>query len=199
MPGILEGLSNGKAAASLGGRHGLSTAQQSQIQDLLVRHRDFIVGVFERGAASTAHVAASAIWLLAVPILAIFILRDGRKMANAIVEAVKSQGHQTRAQRILRQVDTMLARYIRAQLILAALSFAFYSVSMLVLRFPFAITLGILGGRCSGIPSSSGMARIGRCYSDGRLSDSLPLDMDGGIAGCVEIGAGLCELASYHG
>ena len=60
--------------------------------DLLARHHDFIARLFERGAASAAYVAASAIWLFAIPILAIFILRDGRQMADAIIEAVGSRG-----------------------------------------------------------------------------------------------------------
>ena len=53
----------------------------------------------------------------------------------------------------LRQVDTMLAKYIRAQLALAGLSFVFYSVSMLILRFPYAIALGVLGGALEFLPA----------------------------------------------
>ena len=47
----------------------------------------------------------------------------------------------------------MLAKYIRAQLALAGLSFVFYSVSMLVLRFPYAIALGFLGGVLEFLPA----------------------------------------------
>jgi hypothetical protein len=65
VPEILEGLSSGRAAASLGSRHGLSAAQQLRIQDMLVRHHDLIEHVFERSAASAAYVAARAIWLFA--------------------------------------------------------------------------------------------------------------------------------------
>ena len=51
------------------------------------------------------------------------------------------------------RVDTMLARYIRAQLALAALSFVFYTVSMLILGFPYAIALGVLGGALEFLPA----------------------------------------------
>jgi predicted PurR-regulated permease PerM len=47
----------------------------------------------------------------------------------------------------------MLARYIRAQFALCGLSFVFYSVSMLVLRFPYAIALGVLGGVLECLPA----------------------------------------------
>jgi predicted PurR-regulated permease PerM len=75
VPQILEALSSGRAAASLGSRHGLSAAQQLRIQDMLARRHALIEHVFECGAASAAYVTASAIWLFAIPILAIFLVR----------------------------------------------------------------------------------------------------------------------------
>lgn len=150
---ILQSLSSGKPATGLGIGHGLSAAQQLQIHDWLAGHHDIIARVFERGAASAAYVAARAVWLLAIPILAIFILRDGRQMADAVIEAIERRGTRTQVRRILRQVDVMLAKYIRAQLALAGLSFVFYSVSMLVLAFPYAIALGLLGGILEFLPA----------------------------------------------
>ena len=152
VPEILQDLSSGKPPAGLGGKHGLSGAQQQRIQDLLARNRDYIARAFERGAASIGYIAASTIWLFPIPILAAFILRDGRAMADAMVEALERHGDPTRVKRILRRVDTMLGQYMRAQLALAGLSFAFYSVSMLVLRFPDAIALGLLGGALEFLP-----------------------------------------------
>jgi len=153
MPEILQGLSSGRAGADLESRHGLSAAQQQQIHDWLARHRDVIISVFERGAASAGYLAASVVWLFAIPILAIFILRDGRQMADAVIEALERREKRIPVKRILRQVDVMLAKYIRAQLALSGLSFVFYSVSMLVLRFPYAIALGLLGGALEFLPA----------------------------------------------
>lgn len=153
VPEILQGLSSGKTAADLEARHGLSAAQQQRIHDWLARNHEFVAHVFERGAASAAYVAASAMWLFAIPILAIFLLLDGRPMADAFLEAIASHGNHASVQRILRRVDAMLARYIRAQLALAALSFAFYSVAMLILKFPYAIALGVLGGVLEFLPA----------------------------------------------
>jgi predicted PurR-regulated permease PerM len=153
VPQILQSLSSGKAAADLETKHGLSAAEQQRIHDWLTRNHDFIAGAFQRGAASAAYVAGSAIWLLAIPILAIFILQDGRQMADAIVQAAERRRDQTLVKRIVRQVDAMLARYVRAQLALAGLSFVFYSVFMLALRFPYAIALGFLGGVLEFLPA----------------------------------------------
>ena len=172
VPGILEGLSNGSAAADLATRHGLNSAEQLRIQDVLARHHDLITSAFERGAASAAYVAGTAIWLLIIPILAIFILLNGRQMATAFLEAVEPQGDRAVVKRVLQQVDTMLARYIRAQLALAGLSFAFYSVSMLVLRFPYAIALGALGGALEFLPAVGWIASAVTILTIGFLTHS---------------------------
>src|SRR5271157_1636352 len=129
----------------------LTATQQQRIHDLLARNHDFLAHVFERGAASIGYIVASAIWLFPIPILAAFILRDGRPMVDALIEAV-DPGLDTLPTRILRRIDTMLAKYMRAQFILAGLSFGFYSASMLVLRFPYAIALGLLGGALEFLP-----------------------------------------------
>ena len=167
VPEILQGLSSGRTAADLGARHGLSAAQQQKIQDWLARNHDVITRVAQRGASSAAYVAESAVWLLAIPILAIFILRDGRPMADAFIAAC---GEGTKVQRILKRVDIMLAKYIRAQLALAGLSFVFYSVSMLLLGFPYAIALGALGGVLEFLPAVGWIASAAAILTIGFLT-----------------------------
>jgi len=127
LPQILQGLYSGTTAADLGARHGLSADEQRRIHNWLISNHDFISRLFQRGAASAAYVAARGVWLFAIPILEV--------------------------KRILPQVDTMLAKYIRAQLALAGLSVVFYSASMLLLGFPYAIALGVLGGALEFLPA----------------------------------------------
>src|SRR5262249_53071350 len=123
-----------------------------RIHDWLTRNQDSIVRVFERGAASAGYLAASAVWLFAIPILAIFLLHDGRRMMDSMIQNVGPQGEITVTMRVLRKVDTMLGQYMRAQFVLAALSFVFYSLSLALLGFPYAIALGLLGGALEFIP-----------------------------------------------
>jgi predicted PurR-regulated permease PerM len=172
LPEILEGLSNGEAPVGLEVGHGISAYQQLRLQQLVFRHHDFIVHAFERGASSAAYVAESAIWLFAIPILAIFILRDGRQMVNAFSQAVEARGGRALVKRILRRVDTMLAKYIRAQLALAGLSFVFYSVSMFSLGFPYAIALGFLGGVLEFLPAVGWIASAVTILTVGFLTHS---------------------------
>ena len=170
VPQILEKLSDPKANIELGKNKGITRAQQQQIHDWLARNHESIARVFERGAASAAYIAESGIWLFAIPILAIFILRDGRRLADGIVEAVGDGRNQTRLKRILGQVDSMLAKYVRAQLALAGFSFVSYSASMLLLRFPYAIALGLIGGALEFLPAVGWVASAAMILTIGFLT-----------------------------
>jgi predicted PurR-regulated permease PerM len=172
VPAILQGLSSGGNVADLQGRYGLSAAQQLRIQDALARHHDFIVRAFEQGAEVAAYAVASTIWLFAIAILAIFILQDGRRMAEALVTAAAQRGNGPRLRRILQRVDTMLAKYVRAQLALAGLSFGFYSLSMLLLKFPYAIALGLMGGVLEFLPAVGWIASAAVILTAGYLTHS---------------------------
>ncbi len=180
--GILQDLSSGRLVSGSGGSHGLTAAQQLWIRDQLARHQDVIARLFERGATSAAYVAASSIWLFVIPILAIFILRDGRRISESLIESVKSRGN-PRAERILGNIDRMLAKYIRAQLSLAALSFLFYSASMLVLGFPDAVALGLLGGALEFLPAVGWIVSAGTILTIGFLTHSHWIWMAGLLIG----------------
>ena len=93
-------------------------------------------------------------------------------MMDTIVETVERRGEQTVAKRILNQVDAMLAQYIRAQLALAGLSSVFYRASMLILKFPYAIALGVLGGVLEFLPAVGWIAAAAVILTIGFLTSS---------------------------
>ena len=172
MPAILDSISSGKAPAGLVRSHGVTAAQQRRIEALLARHRDFIARIFESGAAAIGSTAAKAIWLLAVPVLAIFFLQNGRRMTDAVIETVGPPGERTLTRRILQRIDAMLAKYVRAQLALSGLSFAFYCLSMLLLGFPYAIALSMLGAALEFLPTVGWIASAAVILIIGSLTHS---------------------------
>ena len=64
----------------------------------------------------------------------------------------------------------MLAKYIRAQLALAGLSFAFYTGAMLILGIPYAIGLGVLGGALEFLPAVGWVASAAMILTIGFLT-----------------------------
>src|SRR5215470_16511031 len=85
-PVILDRLSTGDIASDLRGKYGWSEEQEFRLRFLLAKHRQHIqrlVPIVDRCLSNTAFILA---WLLIVPILAIFFLRDGEHIANVLIQ-----------------------------------------------------------------------------------------------------------------
>lgn len=148
-PSLVEGLSTGETATSIGDKYGWNDSQTLRLKQFLQGHRDqtlrFVANV-ERFALQ-AFVAS-----VVVPILAIFFLADGGHMVDAVIQAVSSRDDRKTLSEIAAEINIGLRRYIRAKVILGVCSFFFYSGAMLSLGFPRAIALGFLGGVLEFIP-----------------------------------------------
>jgi predicted PurR-regulated permease PerM len=152
FPTLLENVTTGQIAHQIGNTHGWSTPTQERAQQFLANHQDTILGWAQEAGSRAAELATNAIWLLLIPILAVFFLRDGREFANSIVETVNRRSQRQLLRGILEDLDEMLASFIRAQLMLAVISGAVYTAVLASLRVPYAFVLGAIGGMLEFIP-----------------------------------------------
>jgi predicted PurR-regulated permease PerM len=114
---------------------------------------NLVAGTVARAAGVGARAVHDVAWLLAVPIIAIFFLGNRAGLIDGIADLFDEAGNGAAARRMLQLVDRTLAEYARGQLILAALSGLFYSVTMALLGFPYPLLLGIVGGTMEFIPA----------------------------------------------
>jgi predicted PurR-regulated permease PerM len=148
-PALVEDLSTGEIATSIGDKYGWSDSQKLHLKEFLQDHRDQTLRLVRSAERFTSNALTV---LIVVPILAIFFLADGRHMAEAAIQAVSSGGDRQALSEIAAELNAGLKRYIRAKVTLGVCSFAFYSAAMLLLGFPHAIALGFLGGVLEFIP-----------------------------------------------
>ena len=142
----------GQLAARIGTQHGWSLATQDRIQSYLTAHREDLYTFAQRVGVRVAE-AAQQLWVLfLVPIVAIFFLRDGDSFNAVLVSLVQSRTQREFLEDVLHDLNQMLAQFIRAQITLAALSFAAYSSVLGIMRVPYALTLGTIGGALEFIP-----------------------------------------------
>ena len=99
-----------------------------------------------------ADVAKQAWLLVIVPLLSIFFLKDGRAFSQLLLDLVQSRPQRELLQGVLSDLNQMLAHFIRAQLSLAALTLVMYSAVLGMMRMPYALVLGTLGGLLEFIP-----------------------------------------------
>jgi len=151
LPAIGQ-LSSGEIAEELGQQHGWNSKGVDLLRDYLASHSDEIAKLAQNVGLRVADVAKQA-WLLAlVPLLSIFFLKDGRNFSEILLDLVQSRLQRELLQGVLSDLNQMLAHFIRAQLTLAALTFAMYSGVLGLMRVPYALVLGTVGGLLEFIP-----------------------------------------------
>ena len=149
IPALMDGISTGEIATEMGGKYGWTEMQELRLKSFLRQHRTDIQG-FVRTLARTTPTAMAG--LIVIPILAIFFLSYGANLANSLIQLVSTRDNVQAVQSVADDLHVMLQHYIRAKVILGGLSFTYYSAAMLVLGFPHAIALGLLGGILEFIP-----------------------------------------------
>jgi len=172
VPVLLNGFSTGDIATDLRGKYGWSEEQEFRFRAFLTRHRDDIqrvVPAIDRYFSSAAQVLGC---FLLITILAIFFLRDGDHIADLFIHVLFPANRRSRVRAVANELHFMLTSYMRAQVLLCGLSFLFYSGVMLVLQFPHAIALGVLGGLLEFIPVVGWMSTFAVIVSIGVVNHS---------------------------
>ena len=169
IPALTNKVSSGEIANNLGSNLGWADERADQIRVFLERHRSNIehaLGEMEQAAP------AAFAGILVIPILAIFFLSDGEKLADQIIHLVATKENHGALESLAGELHLMLQRYIRTKVILGGLSLLFCSIAMLVLGFPNAITLGILAGILEFIPVAGWMTATATIVTAGVLTHS---------------------------
>jgi predicted PurR-regulated permease PerM len=90
-------------------------------------------------------------WLLLIPILTFFLLKDAASLRRTIVMALPHHG-QLRGHRLFEELNATLAAYIRAQLLACVLVGSLCGVGFAVIGIPYPVLLGVLAGVLEFIP-----------------------------------------------
>jgi predicted PurR-regulated permease PerM len=92
------------------------------------------------------------IYLILVPILAFFLLKDASKIEHGLVSFMPTERLQKRIRWLLLDVSRTLAAYIRAQITACIEIGALVSVGLIVLGVPYALVLGLVSGALEFFP-----------------------------------------------
>ena len=95
--------------------------------------------------------AAYVPWLVLIPILAFFLLKDATSFRTGALGFVPA-GKRHHAEEVLDRIDAALAAYIRAQLVACLIVGAIVGVGLTVLRVPYAAVLGVVAGLAEFVP-----------------------------------------------
>lgn len=97
-------------------------------------------------------VAGDLLYVVIIPILAFFFLKDGRAIRDSILDLVDEGPQRAFIDDVMADINLLLAHYMRALVLLVLGAFLAYSLFFSILGVPYSLLLGALGGLLEFIP-----------------------------------------------
>src|SRR5579864_662718 len=151
-PELEAKLSSGDLLKQLGARHGWNGAIMEGINHYLDNHKGELIGATQNFVVRAVKSIQNTWWLLLVPILAIFFLKDGHELSQNIINSVEDTRNRRMLAETVQEMDSMLGHFIRAQLTLAGLAMVVVTFFLWIMRVPYAFALGPAAGALEFIP-----------------------------------------------
>ena len=161
LPDLLGNVKSGNIAWQLGGQRGWSFETQARIQQWLVLHQDNIARYTNDVTAHLQDAASNVTWIVLVPIVAIFFLKDRSALSGSALKLIRSAQHRRLFERVFDDLDTMLAKYIRGQLLLSFFAFIAYGAFLLIARLQYAFVIAAVAAVLEFIPIAGPLITLG--------------------------------------
>jgi predicted PurR-regulated permease PerM len=91
------------------------------------------------------------IFIVVVPVVAFYLLLDWDRMI-AVIDGWLPLDHLDTLRELAREVDTVLAGFVRGQLSVSAILGTFYALSLMLVGLQFGLVVGLIAGLISFIP-----------------------------------------------
>jgi predicted PurR-regulated permease PerM len=151
-PELYSRVASGSIAFQVGKARGWSEQTQAGLQQLIVGHREQVLSAITSQSEKVTDIAGNALWLLLIPLVAIFFLQGKSRYARSLENLLDDPRSRQLLGEIMSDLDDMLSHFVRAQVYLAAISIAVYLAALGLMRVPYSWALGTLGGLMEFIP-----------------------------------------------
>jgi predicted PurR-regulated permease PerM len=130
----------------------LKEAVLSTLQKQLVEHSRDLLSLLPNVAVSVLSYAGSLIYIVLVPILGFFFLKDGTVFRSSILEMLVEGAQRDEIREVAADVHLLLAQYMRALVLLAVAAFAACSLFFSLIGVPYGILLAAIAFLLEFIP-----------------------------------------------
>ncbi|MFN7995542.1 MAG: AI-2E family transporter [Bryobacteraceae bacterium] len=111
-----------------------------------------IIAAIPKAGAKILSVAGDLIYVVIVPILGFFFLKDGGAIRQHFLDLIDNPSRRAMLDDLLVDVNLLLAHYMRAILLLSAATFVAYSIFFTILGIPYSFLLAALAAALEFIP-----------------------------------------------
>jgi predicted PurR-regulated permease PerM len=123
-----------------------------KVRELITERSGEIVSSLTSAGIKFLTVARNLVYIVIVPILGFFFLKDGRQMREYFLRQVEDPRRRAMLGDLLADVHLLLAHYMRAILVLSLAALISYSIALSIMGVPYGILLGAAAGILEFIP-----------------------------------------------
>jgi len=152
LPSLVDQVASGRIAQIVGEEHQWTRDTIEYTRHFLIEHRDTIVRQSNKLHHYLSALAANIMWILLIPVLAVFFLAGKEEFGRAALQLVNAAKHRSAFRTFIQGMDWMLAHYIRAKLLLVLFALAGYTGFLLIIQMPFGLAIGLIAGVLEFIP-----------------------------------------------
>lgn len=152
LPEMSRQIQSGEIVGSVLQRRGWEWRQVGEVERLVQTHMGEIIGYAQQATAALLKWLAGAWVIVLIPVFAFFILKDAERFIAAAISGLSHTGHRGMGWGIAEDLHLLLGQYVRAQMLLALITFSAWSVLFLMAGVPYALVLAGIGGALEFIP-----------------------------------------------
>jgi len=124
----------------------------SKVREHIMQGTSDVMAALPKAGLKVISVASNLIYVIIVPILSFFFLKDGRRIRDQAVELIGDGPRRELLEDVLADINLLLAQYMRALLTLCSATFITYSIFFSIMRVPYGILLAALAFGLEFIP-----------------------------------------------
>ncbi len=151
LPAMIEGLKTPSPDASQT-INSLKAQIVEKVGGAFAEHSSDIVTEVASAGVKFVTVASGLIYVVLIPILAFFFLKDAGAIRQHIIDMVPDAPRRALLDDVMADIHLLLAHYMRALFALALAAFTAYSIFFTILGLPYVVLLAAIGGMLEFVP-----------------------------------------------
>lgn len=141
-----------KATASPPAINSLKDQVIGHLRTFFAERSGDILGTISRAGIKALSVAGDLVFIIVIPILSFFFLKDGAFLRQHILDLVDEGPRRVLLDDVMEDVHLLLAHYMRALVLLSLAAFTAYSIAFSIMGVSYPVLLAAFGGMLEFIP-----------------------------------------------
>ena len=151
-PQMAQQIASGQIIIDFLQKRGWEAGPVRQVEGAVRAHAGQILGYVQGAVAAMLRWLAGAWVIVLVPVFAFFILKDAEPAAAGIDGLIEEPRHRELWRDIAEDVHLLLAKYVRALILLSLITFVVWAAVFYLAGVPYPVGLAAIGGALEFLP-----------------------------------------------